>query len=34
MKKLGLVTSRGGSAQLLGNNLRELGGKPLINWSI
>ena len=34
MKILALVTARGGSVRLPGKNLRPLGGKPLINWSI
>ena len=34
MKILALVTARGGSVRLPGKNLRQLGGKPLINWSI
>ncbi|MBM3525631.1 MAG: hypothetical protein FJX57_22000, partial [Alphaproteobacteria bacterium] len=31
---LGLVTARGGSKGLPGKNLRLLGGKPLVAWSI
>jgi N-acylneuraminate cytidylyltransferase len=31
---LALVTARGGSKRLPGKNLRPLGGKPLIVWSI
>ena len=31
---LGLIPARGGSKGLPGKNLRELGGKPLIAWSI
>lgn len=31
---LGLVTARGGSKGLPGKNLRVLGGKPLVAWSI
>jgi CMP-N,N'-diacetyllegionaminic acid synthase len=34
MKILALVTARGRSVRLPGKNLRPLGGKPLINWSI
>lgn len=34
MKILALVIARGGSVRLPGKNLRPLGGKPLINWSI
>ena len=34
MKILALVPARGGSVRLPGKNLRPLGGKPLINWSI
>ena len=34
MKILALVIARGGSVRLPGKNLRQLGGKPLINWSI
>lgn len=34
MKILALVTARGGSVRLPGKNLKPLGGKPLINWSI
>jgi CMP-N,N'-diacetyllegionaminic acid synthase len=34
MKILALVTARGGSVRLPGKNLRPLGGKPLIIWSI
>ena len=31
---LGLIPARGGSKGLPGKNLRELGGKPLIAWTI
>jgi CMP-N-acetylneuraminic acid synthetase len=31
---LGLITARGGSKGLPGKNLRLLGGKPLVAWSI
>lgn len=31
---LALIPARGGSKRLPGKNLRELGGKPLIAWSI
>lgn len=34
MKILALVTARGGSKRLPGKNVRLLGGKPLIVWSI
>ena len=34
MKILALITARGGSKRLPGKNIRELGGKPLIVWSI
>jgi CMP-N,N'-diacetyllegionaminic acid synthase len=34
MKILALITARGGSKRLPGKNLRELGGKPLVVWSI
>lgn len=34
MKILALVPARGGSKRLPGKNLRLLGGKPLIAWSI
>ena len=34
MKILALVLARGGSKRLPGKNIRMLGGKPLINWSI
>ena len=34
MKILALVTARGGSVRLPGKNIRLLGGKPLIYWSI
>lgn len=34
MKILALVTARGGSKRLPGKNIRILGGKPLIVWSI
>ncbi len=34
MKILALIPARGGSKRLLGKNIRLLGGKPLIAWSI
>lgn len=34
LKILALITARGGSKRLVGKNLRPLGGKPLIVWSI
>lgn len=34
MKILALITARGGSKRLPGKNIRPLGGKPLIVWSI
>lgn len=34
MKILALITARGGSKRLPGKNIRYLGGKPLIVWSI
>ena len=34
MKILVLITARGGSKRLPGKNIRILGGKPLIKWSI
>lgn len=34
MKILALITARGGSKRLPGKNIRQLGGKPLIVWSI
>lgn len=34
MKILALITARGGSKRLPGKNIRVLGGKPLIAWSI
>jgi CMP-N,N'-diacetyllegionaminic acid synthase len=34
MKILALITARGGSKRLPGKNIRILGGKPLIVWSI
>ena len=34
MKILVLITARGGSKRLPGKNVRLLGGKPLIEWSI
>ena len=33
-KVLGLITARGGSKGLPGKNLKELGGIPLIGWTI
>ena len=34
MRILALITARGGSKRLPGKNIRTLGGKPLIVWSI
>ena len=34
MRILALITARGGSKRLPGKNIRMLGGKPLIVWSI
>lgn len=34
MKIIALIPARGGSKRLPGKNLRPLGGKPLIEWSI
>jgi len=34
MKILALITARGGSKRIPGKNIRPLGGKPLIEWSI
>jgi CMP-N,N'-diacetyllegionaminic acid synthase len=34
MKILALIPARGGSKRLPGKNIRDFGGKPLINWSI
>ena len=34
MKILALIPARGGSKRLPGKNVKLLGGKPLINWSI
>jgi CMP-N,N'-diacetyllegionaminic acid synthase len=34
MRILALITARGGSKRLPGKNIRPLGGKPLILWSI
>ena len=34
MKFLALVAARGGSKRLPGKNIRLLGGRPLINWTI
>lgn len=34
MRILALITARGGSKRLPGKNIRFLGGKPLIAWSI
>jgi len=34
MKILALIPARGGSKRLPGKNVRNLGGKPLISWSI
>lgn len=34
MKVLGIITARGGSKRIPGKNLAELGGRPLIAWTI
>lgn len=34
MKMLGLIPARGGSRRLPGKNIADLGGKPLIAWTI
>lgn len=34
MRILALITARGGSKRLPGKNIRPLGGKPLVIWSI
>ena len=34
MRILALITARGGSKRILRKNIRPLGGKPLIVWSI
>lgn len=34
MRILALIPARGGSKRLPGKNIRMLGGKPLINWTI
>lgn len=34
LKTLGVITARGGSKGIPGKNLRLVGGKPLINWTI
>lgn len=34
MKVLALITARGGSKRIPGKNIRLLGGRPLIDWSI
>ena len=34
MKILALITARGGSKRVPGKNIKELGGKPLILWTI
>ena len=34
MKILSLILARGGSKRLIGKNIRILGGKPLVVWSI
>ena len=34
MRILALIPARGGSKRLPGKNVKILGGKPLINWSI
>lgn len=34
MRLLGLITARGGSKRIPGKNLREVGGKPLLAWTV
>jgi CMP-N,N'-diacetyllegionaminic acid synthase len=34
MRILGLIPARGGSKRVPGKNIRKLGNKPLINWTI
>lgn len=34
MKIIAIITARGGSKRLPGKNIKLLGGKPLINWTI
>ena len=34
MRVLGLIPARGGSKRVPGKNVRLLGGKPLIGWTI
>lgn len=34
MRLLALVPARGGSKRILNKNIRDLGGKPLISWTI
>ncbi|UZP66882.1 acylneuraminate cytidylyltransferase family protein [Desulfovibrio mangrovi] len=34
MRLLGLITARGGSKRIPGKNLKSVGGKPLIAWTI
>jgi CMP-N,N'-diacetyllegionaminic acid synthase len=34
MRLLALITARGGSKRLPGKNIRMLGGRPLVTWSI
>ncbi|HEY0252573.1 MAG TPA: acylneuraminate cytidylyltransferase family protein [Kofleriaceae bacterium] len=34
MRVLGIITARGGSKGVPGKNLRSLGGKPLIAWTV
>ena len=34
MRILALIPARGGSKRLPGKNMRQLGGKPLLTWSI
>ena len=34
MRILSVITARGGSKRIPGKNIRPLGGKPLIVWSI
>ncbi|WP_281752706.1 hypothetical protein [Thermodesulfomicrobium sp. WS] len=34
MRLLGLITARGGSKRIPGKNLRNVGGKTLVAWTI
>lgn len=34
LKTLAVIPARGGSKRLPGKNLRELGGKPLVDWTL